>query len=284
MFKKLLRIAPQLESDGSYSPSKLALKLAVSPTTDYEPISYLPYEGEKSKIAVIFTEQKNMTMKNGKMFSTGNHPVEAILPMLHLKEAGFTFEIITPTGKPVAFEMWAMPDEDTHVINFYNEYKKKFETPTSLQDFVDQSLVKDSSYAAVFIPGGHGAMLGIPENANVGKALHWAHDNGLFTITLCHGPGSLLSTQLDGNAFIYKGYQMAVFPDSVDKQTPMIGYLPGQMPWQLNEKLINLGVIIVNKKSDKTTCVDRNLLTGASPLAANELGKLAANTLLKALS
>jgi molecular chaperone Hsp31 and glyoxalase 3 len=223
-------------------------------------------------------------MKNGKMFSTGNHPVEAILPMLHLKEAGFTFEIITPTGKPVAFEMWAMPDEDTHVVNFYNEYKKQFETPTSLHDFVDQSLVKDSSYAAVFIPGGHGAMLGIPDNANVGKALHWAHDNGLFTITLCHGPGSLLSTQLDGNAFIYKGYQMAVFPDSVDKQTPMIGYLPGQMPWQLNEKLINLGVVIVNTKSDKTTCVDRKLLTGASPLAANELGKLAANTLLQALS
>ena len=127
-------------------------------------------------------------------------------------------------------------------------------------------------------------MLGIPENANVGKALHWAHDNGLFTITLCHGPGSLLSTQLDGNEFIYTGYQMAVFPDSVDKQTPMIGYLPGQMPWHLNEKLINLGVVIVNKKSDKTTCVDRNLLTGASPMAANELGKLAANTLLKALS
>ena len=49
MFKKLLRIAPQLENDGSYSPSKLALKLAVSPTTDYEPISYQPYKGEKSK-------------------------------------------------------------------------------------------------------------------------------------------------------------------------------------------------------------------------------------------
>ena len=58
MFKKLLRIAPQLESDGSYSPSKLALKLAVSTTTDYEPISYQPYEGEKSKIAVILLNKK----------------------------------------------------------------------------------------------------------------------------------------------------------------------------------------------------------------------------------
>ena len=83
--------------------------------------------------------------------------------------------------------------------------------------------------------------------------------------------------------FIYQGYQMTVFPDSVDKQTPMIGYLPGHMPWKLNEKLTELGAIIVNKKSDKSTCIDRKLITGASPLAANELGKLAANTLLKAL-
>ena len=27
---------------------------------------------------VIFTEQKNLEMKNGKLFSTGNHPVEEI--------------------------------------------------------------------------------------------------------------------------------------------------------------------------------------------------------------
>ena len=86
--KKLLGIAPKLENDGSYSPSKVALKLATSDKTDYENISYKPYQGKKSKILAIFTEQKNMTMQNGKMFSTGNHPVEALLPMLHLKKAG----------------------------------------------------------------------------------------------------------------------------------------------------------------------------------------------------
>ena len=74
---------------------------------------------------------------------------------------------------------------------------------------------------------------------------------------------------------------MAVFPDSVDKQTPMIGYLPGQMPWGLSEKLKSLGANLVNSKSDKTVCLDRKLITGASPLAANNLGKLAAETLLK---
>ena len=76
---------------------------------------------------------------------------------------------------------------------------------------------------------------------------------------------------------------MAVFPDSVDKQTPMIGYLPGQMPYGLSEKLKSLGAIVVNAKSDKTVCLDRKLITGASALASNELGKLAVETLLKKL-
>lgn len=281
MIKNILGIAPTLESDGSYSPSKLALKLATSNKTDYEHIVYKKYQGEKSKILVIFTEQKNMKMVNGKLFSTGNHPVEALLPMMHLKNAGFNFEISTPTGKPVVFEMWAFPEKDENVKTFYEEYKSEFEHPKKLQNFVDMSDAETESFAAVFIPGGHGAMLGIPEDKNVGKILSWAHENNLFTITLCHGPGSLLSTMLNDQPFLYENYKMAVFPDAVDKMTPKIGYLPGQMPWGLSEKLKSLGANIVNTKADKTVCLDRKLMTGASPLAANNLGKLAAETLLE---
>jgi molecular chaperone Hsp31 and glyoxalase 3 len=283
MIKNILGIAPTLESDGSYSPSKLALKLATSNKTDYEHVVYKKYQGKKSKILVIFTEQKNMKMENGKLFSTGNHPVEALLPMMHLKNAGFNFEISTPTGKPVVFEMWAFPEKDENVKNFYEEYKSEFEHPKKLQDFVDISDAETEALTAVFIPGGHGAMLGIPEDKNVGKILSWAHENNLFTITLCHGPGSLLSTMLNDQPFLYKNYKMAVFPDAVDKMTPIIGYLPGQMPWGLSEKLKSLGANIINTKADKTVCLDRKLITGASPLAANNLGKLAAQTLLENL-
>lgn len=284
MIRKLLGIAPKLEPDGSYSPSKVALKLATSPTTDFENIGYNVYQGKKSKILAIFTEEKNMMMQNGKQFSTGNHPVEALLPMLHLKNAGFEFEIATLTGKPVVFEMWAFPEKDKHVASIYKEYESQFKQPKKLQSFVDDSMDEVDTYAAVFIPGGHGAMLGIPKDRNVGKILRWAHEKELFTITLCHGPGSLLATTLDQQEFIYKGYKMAVFPDSVDKQTPMIGYLPGHMPWALSEELKALGAQIVNTKSDNTVCLDRRLITGASPLASNDLGKLAVNTLLKELA
>jgi len=283
MLKKLLGIAPNLEADGSYSPSKLALKLATVDNTDFENVSYTKYHGSKSKILVIFTEQKNMKMQNGKLFSTGNHPVETLVPMLHLKNAGFDFEIATPTGKPVVLEMWAFPEKDEQVKSLYNEYKSSFERPKNLQDFAATSLSAQESYAAVFVPGGHGAMLGIPEDKNVRKILNWAHEKELFTITLCHGPAALLATTLNDQKFLYAGYNMAVFPHSVDKMTPKIGYLPGQVPWELSEKLASLGATIVNTKADKTVCLDRKLITGASPLAANELGKLAAETLLKEL-
>jgi molecular chaperone Hsp31 and glyoxalase 3 len=275
---------PNLEEDGSYSPSSLALILGTVSKTDFEDIKYTKYQGDKSKVLVIFTEQKNLEMKNGKSFSTGNHPVEALVPMLHLKNAGFDFEIATPTGKPVVFEMWAFPEQDQQVKAIYNEYKSSFEHPKKLTEFITNSFANDSSYAAVFIPGGHGAMIGIPDDRNVGKVLNWAHQNDLFTITLCHGPGALLSTTLDNQKFLYDGYKMAVFPDAIDEMTPLIGYLPGHMILGVSERLKNLGAIIVNTESDNTVCVDRKLITGASPLASNELGKLAANTLLKELN
>lgn len=227
MFKSLLGIAPKQENDGSFSPSKLALRLSTSAVSSYDPVTYTPYAGTRSTVVVLFTELKNMLMKNGRDFSTGNHPVEALLPMLHLRQAGFDFEIVTPTGKPVVFEMWAMPTADEAVMGLYNELKGQLESPTPLQDVLDRFTDRVSAYAAVFVPGGHGAMLGIPEDPRVGKLLRWAHAHSLFTISLCHGPGSFLATTLGGNAFLYTDYNMAVFPDSVDRLTPLIGYLPG---------------------------------------------------------
>jgi len=284
MLKKLFGFAPKLESDGSFSPSKMALKIGVSDKTDFENKTYEKYGGKKSKILVIFTEEKNLKMKTGKLFSTGNHPVEALLPMLHLKNAGFEFEIATPTGKPVIFEMWAFPEKDEHVQTIYKELKSSFDKPLKLSDFINSSFNDSDSYAAIFVPGGHGAMIGIPEDKNVAKILRWANEKDLFTISLCHGPGAFLSTTLGNQEFLYKGYNMAVFPDSVDNKTPMFGYLPGKMPYGLSEKLKSLGVNLMNTKMDKTVCVDRKLITGSSPLASNELGKLAAKTLLKNLN
>ena len=287
MIKKLLGIAPQPTKDGAFIPSRLALKLSTSSKTDFDGTVYeAPYKEGKLKILMVCTEERYMTMANGKKFSTGNHPVEMLLPMLHLKNAGFDIDVVTPNGKSVKIEMWAMPKEDENIKKIYLEYQEKFKHPNKLSDFVKNSMNDNSNYIAIFIPGGHGAMLGLPENEDLNKLINWSHKNDLFMLVICHGPAALLAANLnnDKNSFIYKGYEMAAFPDAADKQSPLIGYIPGHMPWKFGEKLNELGVTIVNKKVDKTCHIDRKLISGSSPLAANNFGKLAATELLKEIT
>ena len=279
--RKLLGTAPRPTDDGAFEPSPLALKLATSSKTDYDGGAYPEtYSGDRNRVLMVCTEERNMVMENGKKFSTGNHPVEMGLPMLHLMAAGFEIDVVTATGAPVAIEMWAMPDDDADVQKLFRDYAGAFANPGSLRDFVADKMQDETPYAGVFIPGGHGAMLGLPFNSDLGKVLHWAHDRELYTLALCHGPAALLAANTD-SGFLYDGYQMAVFPDSVDKQTPMIGYLPGPMPWWVCEKLKEAGMKITNTKADDATHLDRRLITGASPKAANDFGRLAAETLLK---
>ena len=68
----------------------------------------------------------------------------------------------------------------------------------SLEDFVANSMTNDTPYIAVYLPGGHGAMLGLPENSNLGELLRWAHRRNLFTLAICHGPAALLAAEEQG--------------------------------------------------------------------------------------
>lgn len=284
MIRKLLGIAPSPTDDGAYGPSPVALKLATSSKTDFDNRKYNnAYRGKDRRVLMVCTEERNLTMSNGKKFSTGNHPVEMLVPILHLKNAGFEIDIYTPTGKPVKIEMWAMPENDRYVTALFSELEEHFLKPRDLSEFVNNYMHAASEYVAVFIPGGHGALLGLPENEDVGRLIHWARKKDLFMLTICHGPAALLAANIhsENDLFIYSGYKIAAFPDSVDRLTPLIGYMPGYLTWKFGERLRALGITIVNKRADKTCHVDRKLISGASPDAANDFGILCAESLLR---
>ena len=292
--KDTLGLEPQEKAAGIYTPSPSSLKLAAPSKTNYDNTEYdTPYTGNK-KILMVCTEEQYMTMENGKKFDTGNHPVEMMVPLLHFKKAGFKVDVFTPTGESVKVEQWAMPEKDDDVKKIYAEYESTLENPKSIADFVKNDMANSDDYAAIFIPGGHGAMLGLPEDKNLGELLRWGHDKELFTLAICHGPAALLAANLDSATvankddntkrdFIFKGYKMVAFPTGMDKQMPKLGYLPGTMPWYFGDKLEDLGVTIENKLASGQTHQDRKLISGDGPLAANEFGKLSAKALLKEL-
>ena len=267
---------PDPAEDNAFFPSRYSLSQFTSPKSDLSGADYPnPYAGGK-KVLMIGADERYLLTDNGSFFSTGNHPVETLLPMYHLDKAGFDFDVATVSGNPVKFEYWAMPSEDTEVKGLFAKYRSQFRQPLKLSDVVGGGL---DDYIAIFIPGGHGALIGLPESKDVAAALEWAAAKDRFVISLCHGPAAFLAV---GDSDIYRGYKICAFPDALDAQTPDIGYMPGQLTWKFGEKLKALGFEIVNDGISGAVHQDRKLLTGDSPLAGNALGKLAAGALLEA--
>lgn len=273
---------PDHAEENAFFPSPYSLKQYTSAKTDFDGTTYpSPYAGGKWKVLMIASQERYLMMQNGKFFSTGNHPVEMLLPMYHMDAAGFAVDVATPSGDPVKLEMWAFPHEDEAVKATYGKYRSQLKKPKSLRD-VAQDL-DAGNYLAVFIPGGHGALNDIPFSEDVKKTLLWAHANERYVISLCHGPAGLLAAGLgeEPGDFLYRGYEICVFPDGLDTGANVdIGYIPGKMPWLVGERLRQLGVRILNTDITGMVHRDRRLLTGDSPLASNHLGKLAAHTLL----
>lgn len=270
--------------DNAFFPSPYSLTKYVSAKTDFDGLKFqTPYRGGKWKVLMIATDERYLLMGNGAFFSTGNHPVEMLLPMHHLDQAGFPIDVVTLSGNPVKLEQWAMPKEDVAVRSVYQKYLPQLKQPKKLSDLLPTALGPDSPYLAVFIPGGHGVLLGIPHSEEVKTVLHWAMNSDKYVITLCHGPASLLAAAMGEpkENYLYKGYSICVFPDALDTGANIdIGYIPGPMPWLVGEQLQALGVEILNTGITGQCHQDRKLLTGDSPLASNNLGILAAGVLL----
>ena len=272
----------------AFFPSDYSLTQYTSKVTDFDGFKFdKAYNGGKYTVLMIATDERYIEMKNGKLFSTGNHPVEMLLPMLHMHHAGFEIDVATLSGNPVKLEIWAMPEEDKAVMDLYNQYLPKLVNPKKLADILPEVLSENSPYIAVFIPGGHGVLAGIPHSKEVKSVLNWALNQDKHIITLCHGPASLLAASVDEKAedYPFKGYEICVFPDALDEGANQdIGYMPGKLQWLVAENLEKLGVKVLNKGITGQVHKDRKLLTGDSPLASNALGILAAEELLKTVA
>jgi molecular chaperone Hsp31 and glyoxalase 3 len=282
--KRLLGMAPTPDETGrGYIPSPLGRLLGVAKKTDYEPVDFgdRAYDGDK-RILVLCTEERYFEMDNGAWFSTGQNAQETAVPLMHLVAAGFHFDVVTPTGAPAVIEEWSAPSKDEAVLGFLADHRAAFDRPLSLQELVAQgALDDDSPYIALFLPGGHGAMVGLPDDRNVGALIRWVEASGRYLVAVCHGPAAMLAATIDHpGPHPYAGYDMAAFPDSLDQRSPSLGYLPGDLPWLQCERLEAQGIRIINDKVDGTTHVDRKLYSGDSPKACDELGKTVAEALL----
>lgn len=266
--------------DNAFFPSPYSLSQYTADTTNFDGLgTEQTYTGDRWKVLVIATDERYMLMRNGTFFSTGNHPVETLLPMHHIMQAGYAVDIATLSGGPGKVEWWAFPREDEAVTGTWDATRAAFKAPHRLADVLDAGL---DDYAAVFIPGGHGAMNGLPTSPEVQRVLDFCLEHDRLIISLCHGPAAFVAAGLGRDTNPLSGYSVVAFPDALDFGANLdIGYLPGEMPWKLGETLTEHGLTVQNDDMSGATTRDRNVLTGDSPLAAHQLGKDAVEALLE---
>lgn len=151
-----------------------------------------------------------------------------------------------------------------------------FQHPLNLAEITTEEM---AAYDGVFAPGGHGPMVDLADNPDVGRLLAVLHEKGAPIASLCHGPALLLSApaNLDGQ-WIFDGYRVTAFTDEEESQTPpgMLG-----MTWLLETALRNAGAVFDDARAAWTShvVVDRNVITAQNPNSA----KAAADAVLKSL-
>ena len=137
-----------------------------------------------------------------------------------------------------------------------------FQHPVALSSLSDEEL---AGFDAVFAPGGHGPMVDLSDNPDVGRLLVALHRKSAPIAALCHGPALLLSApeRADGQ-WLFDGYRLTCFTDEEEVQTEA-GLLG--MSWFLDTALKNAGAVFDDGPAAWISHVvaDRNLITGQNP-------------------
>lgn len=215
---------------------------------------------------------------------TGFFLMELAKPLTQLLESGYEVTFASPKGqKPV-------PDPNSESLlafagNFYERRRENaliermkrengFDSPRPFRTISDEEL---NSFAGVFIPGGHAPLQDLGDDPELGRILNHFHTQKKPTAAICHGPYAFLSTKLVAapnsvGEFAYKGYKLTSWSDAEEKM--METMLGGEIK-KVEGTLRDSGANMVEGAREKVgyITVDREVVTGGNPLAAEDLGK-----------
>ncbi|CAJ2512430.1 Uu.00g054450.m01.CDS01 [Anthostomella pinea] len=237
------------------------------------------------KVLIILSDANAFPLHNtGNTGETKDQPsgfflIELAKPLQKLLDNGYEVTFASPEGK----EPQPDPNSETLLAFAGNYLERKRENeliekmkrdnglarPKKLSEISDDEL---KSYTGVFLPGGHAPLADLGDNPELGRILRHFHAEHKPTAAICHGPYAFLSTQYAGDKdFIYKGYKITSWSDNEEKM--METMLRGEVD-KVESQLREAGADMQTGMGEKMgyITVDREVVSGGNPLAANSLG------------
>jgi putative intracellular protease/amidase len=232
----------------------------------------------EGKILVIISSATELPLKNEKVHPTGYFLGEFFEPITHLLEAGYDFDLATPGGivpkvdkDSEAWLYWAFKSDALKQAQTFVAQDARMQQPMALEALSADDL---ANYDGLLIPGGHGPMVDLASNADLGEILLHFHTLQKPIGLICHSPVALLSLKKI-DPWPFAGYTMTVFTNFEEKISERF-VLGGAVPYYPQSELENLGAIVQSAKVPFTSNVvrDRELLTGQNPSSSDEFGRM----------
>jgi len=239
----------------------------------------------KGKVLIILSDADffTVTKKDGSESKeeTGVFLMELAKPLRALLDAGYEVTFASPEGKGPHFDpisqstalaflgnVWEHNKENALINKM--EVENNFKNPRPFASISSEEL---ATFKGIFIPGGHAPLTDLGANPDLGRILLYFHENNKPTATICHGPYALLSTKVapGSTGFAYKGYKITAWSNTEEK---LIETLKGGEVEKVETSLRDAGADMVVGTSEKfgSITLDRELVSGANPMAAAPLG------------
>ncbi|KAH6915668.1 ThiJ/PfpI family protein [Coprinopsis sp. MPI-PUGE-AT-0042] len=238
----------------------------------------------KGKILIILSGADSFTVEqaDGNLTEekTGFFLTELATPLEKILDAGYDVEFASPGGQKPSID----PLSQSLMVYMGNYWRKQKEEALIERMRVEKSLYAPRAFSmitedelatfkGVFIPGGHAPLTDLGADPDLGRILLHFHKASKPTATVCHGPFAFLSTQVapGSDGFAYKGYKITSWSDTEEK---VIEGLKGGHIQMVESSLREAGADMQTQFSKKMggITVDREVVSGANPLAVNELG------------
>ena len=213
-------------------------------------------------ILIIVTGASKMTSGD----KTGVWLEEFAVPYMKFKKEGFKVTVATIHGGIV-------PIDPASADGAKPEWKEAIE---ALKHATKLETIDSDKYAAVYMPGGHGAMFDLAEDKLVKSTLAKFADAGKVVSAVCHGPASLVGVKLKNGKYLVEGKKLTSFTNSEEDEVQK----SDKMPFMLESKLIEQGATFKAKGNwADNVVVDGNLITGQNPSASASIADAIIKTL-----
>lgn len=237
------------------------------------------------KVLIILSDGESYPVKkpDGSVTEqeTGVFLTELAKPLQRLLDAGYEVTFASPSGKRpnidplsesllVYFGNWISKNKENKLFQRM-EQESNLGSPRPFSSFTDEEL---DTFSGVFIPGGHAPIRDLGDNPDLGRIMLHFHNQHKPTAAICHGPLALLSTKYapQSPGFAYKGYKLTSWSDAEEKVVEKMQ--GGEIP-KVESTLSAEGADMISTVGNKigSITVDREVVSGANPMAAEGLGK-----------